>query len=132
MREIKFKGYNIGIAKWIYGCLVKYWSKVKEDFVDDGVMIVSQNTNNYYEVDKDSIGQYTGFTDMYGKEIYEGDIVIDKFGLMQVVEYNEELGLWETYEIDDKTDRMDLYRHYGMCKVTGNVYEKQLKGVISK
>lgn len=126
MREIKFRGYSKRIEKWIYGCLLKYWCKEKEDFVDDKVMIVSQNNNNYYEVEEDSIGQYTGFKCINGTKIYEGDILSSIIDPVHRYIITWSRGHWvakDTYDLGElffSSLRSDV-------QVVGNVYIDKLK-----
>lgn len=68
MREIKFRGKSKISGKWVYGDLVR----LPED--EHTITTIFKNVG-YCEVDPDTVGQFTGFTDKKGKDIYEGDIV---------------------------------------------------------
>lgn len=128
MREIKFRGYNKDHNIWVYGCLLKCWSKEKEDFVDDEYIIVSKNNNTYYDVEEDSVGQYTGFIDKNCEEIYEGDILDCGFGIVKRVCFAN--GRWILMCSEDKKYDSDLLEDVlsSMCEVIGNIYEDTLKG----
>lgn len=77
-REIKFRGWSQcinGTEMWVYGYLVK-------------------QTNGNWEITKEetswtvtNVGQFTGFFDKNGKEIYEGDQLHICAGYSSTVEF---------------------------------------------
>ena len=70
-RSIKFRGKSIKTGKWVYGSYLigDEWSP----------SYIYENTRKRVEVVPETVGQFTSREDENGKELFEGDEVIEIF-----------------------------------------------------
>lgn len=139
MREIKFRGREIMSGELVFGDLCQ------EKHTDGTFTCVIVQTFATYEVDPDTVGQFTGLYDKNGKEIYEGDIVRwTRYNVRSEYVHNETWtddctvywnderhAFWKRYEFETgggasgMLDFKDERAEYVEFEVIGNIHEKE-------
>ena len=118
MREMKVRGYSLDEGHWIKGFGAEY--------NDDLETYLVHNYRGFFEVDGESIGEYTGYKDINDIEICEGDIVETTRALNHIVGVVTMIkGCW--YIQDGKNSYYRLIPRFGTAenKVIGNIYENK-------
>ena len=144
MREILFRGKRLDNGEWVYG---SFCMDALEQFnglcgVDGFIRLYDKGKEKMqtYEVDRETVGQYTGLMDKNGKRIFEGDIVAqnwydydeprdDSFGKVVFCEYDCSFSVMDV----NKDGFMPLGRcgsYHWEVEVIGNIHDNPelLKG----
>ena len=109
MRTIKFRGKRLTDGAWIYGDFFR--NRGLSFIASDGIAENPLATWRDYNVDPETVGQFTGLHDKNGKEIYEGDLIRSPSGLVYTVIF----GTWVHDEKKEFPKIIDKYEHTGWC-----------------
>ena len=117
-REILFKAKRVDNLKWVEG----YYTHLNKKFnpcIHVGIVEV-------YEIIPETLGQYTGVTDMNGKKIFEGDISkVDTIHPSKdvVCKWNHSQYRWSWYLIESNNIYCHLGEGSGEPEITGNIHD---------
>lgn len=124
MREILFKAKRVDDCKWVQGYIVRHPSAVQIGESSPWYIHVPpidpDDSGGVFNVNPETVCQYTGLTDKNGAKIFEGDKLSDKYGDTGVVKFGWSYGACGFFcegVVDDITDN-DLL-------VIGNIYDKE-------
>lgn len=131
MRNIKFRGKTED-GRWIYGDLLHAWDSL---MIQYEIELDDENTYNAEDVDGSTVGQFTGILDCKGREVYEGDLLMNvsnpNSDLLEVC-FNESIGLMamkihsERYVTNFNSPFYQIYKiKYFKYEVVGNIHENK-------
>lgn len=137
MREILFRGKRIDNGAWVEGGVISvdldtYSEREKEKYTH---CIIKPKTEFYRGdlaefnfVIPETIGEFTGMTDINGKKIFEGDIVHVKSFNMRGSLYTDsnfsvtaKFGAWWLLRENKHVQALAVWKCF--CEVIGNVHD---------
>ena len=122
MRKIKFRGKSSSKDEnhmWIFGGATGTGNNFIVDVTIDGYLC----RGIFCPIIPETFGEFTGFYDCDGKEIYEGDIIQRQKNPERIYKVVMREGNWSV--IFDGDDYNDLYLILASAphKVTGNIFD---------
>ena len=132
-REIIFKAKRKDNGEWVEGCLIidyvsgQYFIHQNGNSVNESQKIGEEGCLRFlaFEIDPNTLCQYTGITDKNGEKIWENDI-IDTFEesskefLRNVVKFED--GCFKVFKKHYLSMHMDSYEKTDL-KVVGNIFD---------
>lgn len=138
MREVLFRGKRTDNDEWIGG-----YFGIKRAFTKDGeklIYCIMQETCDCrceytyftdYEVNPETVGQFTGLTDKNGKKIFEGDILKNEAGTLCSGSYEAEV-IYSNGDLIAEGFVIFEPSEFKYCEIVGNVYDRLFPRVIKQ
>ena len=133
MPEILFRGKRVDNGEWVYGTYGRHTSFdamiIDRPYLDSNGDLTALN---FWTVNPETVGQFTGLTDKNGVKIFEGDIVREKyfndFYIGKVVFNKKTAGFEVWHDIvvgayGEKATRKENFATCGRLEVIGNVHD---------
>lgn len=121
MRKVKFRGKRMDTGAWVYGDL-KHVQKIntREEAEKSGKSSMPVMRIANYDVDEETVGQFTGMYDMNGRAVYEGDLLQGDKNVVEVCWFD---GMF----CDAMSDISDPLRYLDVedRTVVGNVHDNK-------
>ena len=136
MREILFRGKRLGDGEWVDGSLFVDEKKDKHESLVGYV-----NYRVGWEIDPDTVGQFTGLTDKNGKRIFEGDIIYAHYANAPKADFVEQVvfcdgrfcslfstidgsgKMWSALPFSAPHIKNDKSIYMEWCEVIGNIHD---------
>lgn len=127
-REILYRGARMEDGKFVYGSLVFVKENDKsENELPHIVISYGPDTFDWFEVDPETVGQFTGRYDKNDKEIFERDIVVNKniHGKKWIVEYRTDSEYVGFVLKEIGTNGISLFTSWNDIEVIGNIHDNK-------
>ena len=127
-REISFRGKRVCDGHFVNGSLVEVNGECdSNESVPHIVISYGPDTFDWFEVDPETVGQFTGRYDKNDKEIFERDIVVNKniHGKKWIVEYRTDSEYVGFVLKEIGTNGISLFTSWNDIEVIGNIYDNK-------
>ena len=118
MRDIEFRGKDVCYGEWLYGF---YLMSLSQD--NNKRHHVIQIDGLAFDVDPETVGQYTGLKAKNSVHVFDGDIVKDGAGSRYLIYWHDEALSWFVKNGDLDVPLADLDGCVSVLKVIGNIHD---------
>lgn len=127
MREILFRGKCLETGEWVFGFLERRPSPIQmQGYGGPWYIYVPprdpDDNGGFYNINPETVGQYTGITDRNGKKIFEGDILHD--GHNYHVAYDADVAGFVAVSVKEPHARYAIHQSIAQrLQVIGNIFD---------
>ena len=127
-REVLFRGARVCDGKLVNGALVMVKENDEsEKYIPNIVISYGPDTFDWFEVEQETVGQFTGRYAKNDKEIFERDIVVNKniHGKKWIVEYRTDSEYVGFVLKEIGTNGISLFTSWNDIEVIGNIHDNK-------
>ena len=123
-REILFRGKRADTKEWIYGDVQQNVDAVKIREQEQSIQRIAKS----FVVIPETVGQYTGLTDIHGVKIFEGDIIEAHFDELFPDLAKTLIVVWSDYgwfgrDMEGNVDSLEQKWVSDFFEIIGNIHD---------